>query len=109
MTAAIEPITGRYVTVTLEGIPHRIYFEEAGQGQPLLCLHTAGSDSRHAGRGNLAGGQAGVLPPLKPRRVAANHAGFDKIVQNLCVCGLFCPQIGKNPYSGFCLSCIATH
>ena len=46
MTAAIEPITGRYVTVTLEGIPHRIYFEEAGQGRPVLCLHTAGADTR---------------------------------------------------------------
>ena len=26
--------------------PHRIYLEEAGQGIPLLCLHTAGADSR---------------------------------------------------------------
>jgi pimeloyl-ACP methyl ester carboxylesterase len=28
------------------GRPHRIYVEEAGEGTPLLCLHTAGSDGR---------------------------------------------------------------
>ncbi|MDT8345587.1 MAG: alpha/beta hydrolase, partial [Thermohalobaculum sp.] len=46
MTAAIEPITGRYVTVRIEGTDHRIYFEEAGAGRPVLCLHTAGADTR---------------------------------------------------------------
>ena len=28
------------------GHPQRLYVEEAGQGIPLLCLHTAGSDGR---------------------------------------------------------------
>lgn len=42
----IEPITGRYAHMTIDGRAHRIYFEEAGQGIPLLCLHTAGSDGR---------------------------------------------------------------
>jgi pimeloyl-ACP methyl ester carboxylesterase len=42
----IEPITGRYAHMTLDGRAHRIYFEEAGAGIPLLCLHTAGSDAR---------------------------------------------------------------
>jgi pimeloyl-ACP methyl ester carboxylesterase len=42
----IEPIVGRYINVDLEGVAHRIYFEEAGGGIPLLCLHTAGADSR---------------------------------------------------------------
>ena len=42
----IEPITGRYAQMRLDGRAHRIYFEEAGQGIPLLCLHTAGSDGR---------------------------------------------------------------
>ncbi len=42
----IEDITGRYIRMNLEGRPHRIYFEEAGQGTPLLCLHTAGADGR---------------------------------------------------------------
>ena len=46
MSARIEPVIGRYAHLELEGRPHRLYFEEAGQGVPLLCLHTAGSDGR---------------------------------------------------------------
>jgi pimeloyl-ACP methyl ester carboxylesterase len=42
----LEPITGRYGQLELEGRTHRLYFEEAGHGIPLLCLHTAGSDGR---------------------------------------------------------------
>ncbi len=42
----IEPIIGRYLNLDIEGIAQRIYFEECGQGVPLLCLHTAGADSR---------------------------------------------------------------
>ena len=42
----IEAITGHYMRLTIEGTPHRVYFEEAGAGIPLLCLHTAGSDGR---------------------------------------------------------------
>jgi pimeloyl-ACP methyl ester carboxylesterase len=38
----LEPIIGRYARIENQ----RIYFEEAGQGIPLLCLHTAGSDGR---------------------------------------------------------------
>ncbi|MDQ1426377.1 MAG: hypothetical protein QOD72_3875, partial [Acidimicrobiaceae bacterium] len=49
--AATVPVTsarydspvGRYVHVELDGHDHRIYFEEAGQGIPLLMQHTAGS------------------------------------------------------------------
>jgi pimeloyl-ACP methyl ester carboxylesterase len=44
--ADFEPITGRYLTVDVEGEAHRIFLEEAGAGVPLLCLHTAGADSR---------------------------------------------------------------
>jgi pimeloyl-ACP methyl ester carboxylesterase len=33
---------GRYVHVELEGHDHRIYFEEAGEGIPVLMQHTAG-------------------------------------------------------------------
>jgi len=44
--ADLEPITGRYLRLALGGRPHRVYFEEAGQGTPLLCLHTAGADGR---------------------------------------------------------------
>jgi pimeloyl-ACP methyl ester carboxylesterase len=39
-------MVGRYVYLTLQGREHRVYFEEAGQGVPLLCLHTAGADGR---------------------------------------------------------------
>jgi pimeloyl-ACP methyl ester carboxylesterase len=46
MTATLEPVTGRYMHLELEGRPHRLYFEEAGEGIPLLCLHTAGADGR---------------------------------------------------------------
>jgi pimeloyl-ACP methyl ester carboxylesterase len=41
-----EPIVGRYVRLDLGGRAHRVYFEEAGQGIPLVCLHTAGADNR---------------------------------------------------------------
>ncbi|MSP03957.1 MAG: alpha/beta hydrolase [Acetobacteraceae bacterium] len=43
---SIEPIIGRYLNTPIDGRAHRIYFEEAGAGIPLLCLHTAGSDGR---------------------------------------------------------------
>jgi pimeloyl-ACP methyl ester carboxylesterase len=43
---SIEPIIGRYLNTTIGGRAQRIYFEEAGSGIPLLCLHTAGSDGR---------------------------------------------------------------
>ena len=46
MSAAIEPITGRYMHVAIGGRMHRVYFEEAGAGIPLVCLHTAGADGR---------------------------------------------------------------
>ncbi|HLX81948.1 MAG TPA: alpha/beta hydrolase [Burkholderiales bacterium] len=41
-----EAIRGGYVWIEYEGRPSRIYYEEAGAGRDLLCLHTAGSDSR---------------------------------------------------------------
>ncbi len=41
-----EPVVGRYLRLPIAGKPHRLYVEEAGRGIPLLCLHTAGSDSR---------------------------------------------------------------
>ena len=41
-----EPIVGRYVPVTARNASLRVFVEEAGQGVPLLCLHTAGADSR---------------------------------------------------------------
>jgi pimeloyl-ACP methyl ester carboxylesterase len=42
----IEPIVGRYAHIEIGGVRNRIYFEEAGEGIPLVCLHTAGADAR---------------------------------------------------------------
>lgn len=46
MNATIEPIVGRYVSFEVAGKSCRVYFEESGEGVPLVCLHTAGADSR---------------------------------------------------------------
>lgn len=43
---AVEPIVGRYLHVEVEAQDCRIYYEENGQGIPIVCLHTAGADSR---------------------------------------------------------------
>jgi hypothetical protein len=47
--ARLDPIVGRYLHVTLQGRPHRLYFEEAGQGIPLVaCIRGAdGRQFRH--------------------------------------------------------------
>ena len=39
----LDAPVGRYVHLHLAGHDHRIYFEEAGQGIPLLMQHTAGA------------------------------------------------------------------
>jgi len=46
MEATFEQIVGRYARFDIDGRPQRVYFEEAGQGIPLVCAHTAGSDGR---------------------------------------------------------------
>jgi pimeloyl-ACP methyl ester carboxylesterase len=42
----LETITGKYGIITVHGIEYRVYFEENGEGIPLLCQHTAGADGR---------------------------------------------------------------
>jgi pimeloyl-ACP methyl ester carboxylesterase len=42
----IESVVGRYMHLSLGGRACRVYFEEAGKGIPLVCLHTAGADTR---------------------------------------------------------------
>jgi pimeloyl-ACP methyl ester carboxylesterase len=42
----IEPIVGQYLHLDHGGRHYRIYFESAGAGIPLVCLHTAGADGR---------------------------------------------------------------
>jgi pimeloyl-ACP methyl ester carboxylesterase len=42
----VEQIAGRYVWLTVAGQQHRVFFEQAGAGIPLVCLHTAGADTK---------------------------------------------------------------
>jgi pimeloyl-ACP methyl ester carboxylesterase len=46
VASKFSAIVGRYVYVTVQGVEYRVYFEEAGQGTPVLLQHTAGPDSR---------------------------------------------------------------
>jgi pimeloyl-ACP methyl ester carboxylesterase len=39
-------ITASYITIDYQQRQYRLFYEEAGQGIPMICLHTAGSDSR---------------------------------------------------------------
>jgi pimeloyl-ACP methyl ester carboxylesterase len=41
-----DDTVGRYINLDVEGVRHRIYYEEAGAGVPLLCHHTAAADAR---------------------------------------------------------------
>ncbi|HEY3754090.1 MAG TPA: alpha/beta hydrolase [Pseudonocardiaceae bacterium] len=41
-----DQAVGRYVHLDVAGESHRIYYEQAGRGIPLLCHHTAASDAR---------------------------------------------------------------
>jgi len=38
--------SGRYVPVVANGVSYPVYYETAGHGRDLLCLHTAGADAR---------------------------------------------------------------
>ncbi|HZF59279.1 MAG TPA: alpha/beta hydrolase, partial [Rubrobacter sp.] len=40
--AQISPVTGRYVTFDVMGDECKVFFLENGEGQPLVCQHTAG-------------------------------------------------------------------
>jgi pimeloyl-ACP methyl ester carboxylesterase len=39
-------VTGGYVPVTARGVTYQVYYETAGQGRDVLCMHTAGADGR---------------------------------------------------------------
>ena len=41
-TPRFSPVTGRYVTIEVQGDEYRVFFLENGEGQPLVCQHTAG-------------------------------------------------------------------
>jgi pimeloyl-ACP methyl ester carboxylesterase len=42
----VADVIGRYVYLTIDDQEYRVYYEEAGEGIPLLCQHTAGADGR---------------------------------------------------------------
>ena len=42
----VPAVTGGYVPVTVGGTMYQIYYEAAGQGRDVLCMHTAGADGR---------------------------------------------------------------
>ncbi|MCW2567849.1 MAG: carboxylesterase [Mycobacterium sp.] len=50
--AAISPVTGRYVTVEVDGLTYKVFYLENGTGRPLVCQHTAGAHN-HQWRGLL--------------------------------------------------------
>jgi len=43
---AVPSVTGGYVPVTAGDTTYQIYYETAGTGQDVLCMHTAGADGR---------------------------------------------------------------
>jgi pimeloyl-ACP methyl ester carboxylesterase len=43
---AVPKVQGGYVPVTAGGTTYQIYYEAAGSGRDVLCMHTAGSDGR---------------------------------------------------------------
>lgn len=44
--ARFANVTGRYVYLTVDEVEYRVYFEESGEGIPLILQHTAGADGR---------------------------------------------------------------
>ncbi|MFD5272181.1 alpha/beta fold hydrolase [Streptomyces sp. NPDC058335] len=46
MSARIPDVTGRYVYLDVQGVEYRVFFEEAGEGIPVVLQHTAGCDGR---------------------------------------------------------------
>jgi len=43
---AVPKVQGGYVPVMVGGTTYQIYYETAGSGRDVLCMHTAGSDGR---------------------------------------------------------------
>ncbi|MFN8555931.1 MAG: alpha/beta hydrolase [Dehalococcoidia bacterium] len=44
--AKFDTAVGRYIYLPIDGVEYRVYFEETGQGIPILLQHTAGADGR---------------------------------------------------------------
>jgi pimeloyl-ACP methyl ester carboxylesterase len=43
---AVPSVQGGYVPVTAGGVTYQVYYETAGSGRDVLCMHTAGADAR---------------------------------------------------------------
>jgi pimeloyl-ACP methyl ester carboxylesterase len=43
---AVPKVQGGYVPVTVGAVTYQVYYETAGSGRDVLCMHTAGSDGR---------------------------------------------------------------
>jgi len=43
---ASPDITGRYTRLEVDGVTYRVYYEENGDGIPIICQHTAGAEGR---------------------------------------------------------------
>ncbi len=43
---AVPRVQGSYIPVSVGGVTYQIYYETAGTGRDVLCMHTAGSDGR---------------------------------------------------------------
>jgi pimeloyl-ACP methyl ester carboxylesterase len=50
--ARISPVTGHYITIDVDGCEYKVFYNENGSGQPLICQHTAGCHN-HQWRGLL--------------------------------------------------------
>jgi pimeloyl-ACP methyl ester carboxylesterase len=42
----MNEVIGRYIRLSVDDVEYRIYYEQSGQGIPIIMLHTAGADSR---------------------------------------------------------------
>ena len=47
-----SPVTGRYVTIDVDGLEYKVFYLHNGRGTPLVCQHTAGCHN-HQWRGLL--------------------------------------------------------
>ena len=41
-----SPVTGRYVTIDVDGMEYKVFYLQNGTGQPVICQHTAGVGCR---------------------------------------------------------------
>ncbi len=46
MTTTDPTIVGKYTYLIVDGSEFRVYYEECGEGIPLICMHTAGAEGR---------------------------------------------------------------